>query len=496
MKGEMVHFRSAPELAELLGSWSTGQGPLYRKLADALARAVDEGALRTGERLPSERELAGVLATSRATVVGAYEELRSRQLLERRQGSGTRVAARTPTPRADGRVAGGRGTAIFQRLIDGPGPLISLACATEGGAPEVADTLNDVTRYDMTELLADPGYHPRGLPELREAIATYYTQQGLPTCPDEILVTTGAHQALVVVAEVYLRAPSRVVVEAPSWPACLDIFRAADAELVPVGLDDEGIQVPGLAAALAEGAPALLYVMPSHHNPTGILMSPARRRRVAELAAKHGVAILEDNAYTGISYTDEDEPPAPLAAYAPSGAETLTVESLGKAVWGGLRIGWLRGPAEIIERCARRKAFADLGTPIIDQALAARLIPRLGELAARRSAAQRERLEVLERLLKDQLPTWQWRRPDGGASLWVSLPDANADVFAQLALRHGVEVIPGSAMDPTGQHDNCIRVPFTFTPDVLSELVHRLSRAWNELQRHGPSDCDPLRPII
>ncbi|TCP56752.1 DNA-binding transcriptional MocR family regulator [Tamaricihabitans halophyticus] len=491
----MVHSRTVAELAELLGGWSVGTGPLYRKLADALARLINDGALRAGDRLPAERSLAGALATSRATVVGAYEELRGRKLIERRQGSGTTVAERVATPVGDGRVAGGRATAMFQRLIDGQGPLISLAWAAQGGSAEVAGALDEVLRYDMTQLLADPGYHPRGLPELREAIARYYTELGLPTSADQILVTTGAHQALVVVAEVYLRERARVVVEAPSWPACMDVFRAVKAELVSIGLDDEGIRIPELAATLAEQVPALLYVMPSHHNPTGILMSDARRRRIAELAAKYGVPILEDNAYAGIAHTESELPP-PLAAYAPLGVETVTVESLGKAVWGGLRIGWLRGPVEIIERCARRKALADLGSPVIDQALAARLLPQLPDLAAKRAVEQRARLDQLEQLLTERLPAWSWRRPDGGASLWVALPEVHADVFAQLTLRHGVEVIPGSSMDPTGAHDNYVRIPFTHPPEVLTELVQRLGRAWDELCRHGPSESAPLRPII
>jgi DNA-binding transcriptional MocR family regulator len=486
-------------LANLLGDWTAGPGPLYRKLADALARAVGEGALRTGDRLPAERELAGVLAVSRATVVGAYDELRGREVLERRQGSGTRVSLAVKAPLNDGRVRGGGAGTIFQRLIDGPGPLISLACAAHDGGQEVAEALDEVARHDITALLTDPGYHPRGLPVLREAIAEHYTTHGLPTCADQILVTTGAHQALVVVAEVYLRKASTVVVEAPSWPACLDVFRSASAQLVAVPLDDEGIEVRGLRAALAEHAPALLYVMPSYHNPTGILMSETRRRQVVELAARYDVPILEDNAYAGMGLSDNadgPETPALLAASARDAVETVTVESLGKAVWGGLRIGWVRGPAEVIERCARRKALADLGSPVIDQAVAARLVPRLDELALSRAAGQRERCAILESLLRQRLPDWRWRRPDGGSSLWVELPDTNADVFAQLALRHGVEVIPGSTMDHTGGHDNFLRIPFTQPPELLDELVQRLCRAWTELRRHGPRDWSPLQPII
>ncbi|SFQ49220.1 DNA-binding transcriptional regulator, MocR family, contains an aminotransferase domain [Amycolatopsis arida] len=489
-------YRRGAELAGLLGDWTAGPGPLYRKLADALARAAEEGALRAGERLPAERELATALAVSRATVVGAYDELRARDVVERRQGSGTRVRRGRRPPRSDGRVRGGQAGRIFQRLIDGPGPLISLACAAEGGAGEVADALDEVAAHDIGALLGTHGYYPRGLPALREAIAEYHSARGLPTHPDEVLVTTGAHQALVLVAEVYLRRSATVVVESPSWPACLDVFRAQGAELVPVPLDGEGIDPRPLAAALAEHEPALLYVMPTYHNPTGLMTSEARRRRVVELAAKWDVPVLEDNAYAGRALAPDAVDLPPLAAYAPPEAEVVTVESLGKAVWGGLRVGWVRAPVELIERCARRKALADLGTPVIDQAVAARLVPRMGEISRRRAVDQRERFALLERLLRERLPEWTWRRPDGGSSLWVALPGESADVFAQLALRHGVEVIPGSAMDPTGAHDNHLRIPFTHPPEVLAEVVDRLARAWTELRRHGPRDVPRLHPIV
>lgn len=496
MSGKVDRFQRGATLATLLGEWSTGPGPLYRKLADALARAADEGALEAGERLPSERELAGSLAVSRSTVVAAYDELRARDVLERRRGSGTRVNGRAAGPRGDGRVRGGQGTAIFQRLLDGPGPLISLACAADEAVGEVGQAVREVVDQELDELLREPGYHPRGLPVLREAIAERYTGMGLPTSPEEVLVTTGAHQALVLLSEVYLRPGATVVTESPSWSPCLDIFREAGVNLAAVPLDEEGIDANRLAAALTEHTPSLLYLMPTFHNPSGVLMSSARRRAVAELAARHGAAVVEDNAYAGNSLSPTARLPAPLGAYAVAGSEMLTVESF-KGIWGGLRIGWIRGPVGIVERCARRKALADLGSPVLEQAVAARLVPCMDEIGQRQSALRRESCALLERLLADRLAGWTWRRPDGGSSLWVRLPDGgSADVFAQLALRHGVEVIPGSTMDPTGAHDDHLRIPFLRPRWELEELVERLALAWTELRRHGPRQDVPLRPIV
>ncbi|MFD0353414.1 aminotransferase class I/II-fold pyridoxal phosphate-dependent enzyme [Streptomyces sp. NPDC127110] len=130
----------------------------------------------------------------------------------------------------------------------------------------------------------------------------------------------------------------------------------------------------------------------------------------------------------------------------------MTLGSLTKAVWGGLRIGWIRGPREAVEPLARLKALEDLGSPLLDQALAARLLPGLPALAADRERLRRERLATMTRLLGEHLPDWRWQPPQGGSALWIRLPAGiDAHGYAQLALRHGAEVMPGNTMDTTGR---------------------------------------------
>ncbi|MGH3716278.1 MAG: PLP-dependent aminotransferase family protein, partial [Micromonosporaceae bacterium] len=423
-------------------------------------------------------------------VVAAYDELRGRGLVTSQRGSGTRVSAGAARPRPDGRVAGGQATSIVQRLVAGPGDVISLAYAIEAGVPELADALRELVDEELPALLTDVGYHPRGLPALREAIAVHLSGHGVPTTAGQVLVTTGATQAVALVAQLYLRRGTTVLVESPGWPGCLDAFRAAGARLVGVPLDDEGIALEPLGTALTSENPSLVYVMPTYHNPTGTLMSAPRRRRVAELAARADVPVVEDNAYAAAA-TDVTL----LAGYAPRDAEVLSIGSLAKPVWGGLRIGWVRAPGDVIERLARHKALADLGSPVLDQALAARLLPRLGPLTATRQATLRQRLHRLETSLRAELPDWRWRTPDGGSALWIDLGTVNAQVYAQVALRHGIEVVPGAAMDASGAHDGFIRLPYTFPEPVLDELVVRLRRAWADLHRHGPA-TPTTHPIV
>ncbi|MFF2080754.1 PLP-dependent aminotransferase family protein [Kitasatospora sp. NPDC058162] len=470
-------------LIDLLGDWSAAEGPLYRRLTGAFVRAVRAGDLRIGDRLPSERRLAEALSVSRATVVAVYDELRGSGLVETRRGSGTRVSGGADVHRApvDGRVRGGQATAVIQRLVARPPDLISLGQAAEAGGPDLAEALLDLVREDLPGLLLDAGYHPAGLPALRAAIAAHHTAHGLPTTPDQVVVTTGATQAVALSAQLYLGRGSTTIVESPGWPGCLDVLRAAGSRLVGVELDSDGIRIDRLADALARHRPALLYVMPTYHNPTGTLMSAGRRRRVAELAAEHGVTILEDSAHAAA--LAPGQAPPPIAAE-PAGATVLTVGSLAKAVWGGLRIGWIRAPQDTVARLARLKALDDLGSPVLDQALAARLLPALPALAPERDRILRERLATTTRLLAGQLPDWHWQEPQGGSVLWIRLPPGtDARIYAQLALRHGAEVIPGATMDPTGTHDNYIRLPYSFTPETAAELISRLSTAWAALPR-------------
>lgn len=471
----MDRFAEPAALVTVLDDWTARPGPLYRRLAASIGRAITAGELPPGTRLPAERSLAKALAVSRATVVSAFDELRSRGLVVSRQGSGTRVsadaAARTS---ADSRADRGRARPIMQRFAAPPTDVISMAYAVDPGDPLLAETLVDVAYEDLPELLTDVGYHPRGLLALRAAIAEHYTDLGLRTVPEQVLVTTGAHQAIALAARLYVHEGSTIAVESPSWPGCFDVYDTVGARLVGVPLDDEGVRPDLLAATLAEHRPAMLFVIPTFHNPTGVLMSRSRRRQVAELAARHRVPVLEDNAYG--APTRLAELPPPVAAFAPADAQVLTVGSLSKVLWGGLRIGWVRGPVDVIDRLTRHKALADLGSPLIDQAVAARLLPRLPELAASRAAPALRRLRHLEQLLRDALPTWRWQEPDGGTALWIDTGE-DATRLAQRALRHGVEVVPGSATDPTGTHNTHIRLPYTYPPEVLNQAVTRLTQA-------------------
>lgn len=482
-------------IEQVLGMWSEGPGPLHRKLSDALRSAAESGRLRTGQRLPSERDLAGRLAVSRSTVVTAYDTLRSEGVVESRQGSGTRV--RPPSGRVPRRDALGDFTVspIYRTLIDCRDDVISLACATFPAHPRVSEAITDVAASDCDKLLSHTGYMPAGLPGLRQALADMLTGEGTPTTTDQILVTTGAQQGVTLATLLLVRPGDEVVVESPSFSGTLDVFRTRGARVTAVPVDGEGVDARAVARAVETGRPAAVYLMPTYHNPTGVLLAAHRRRDLAELAAERGVPIVEDNALASAPLDDAPVPP-PIAGYAPADAPVLSAGSFSKAAWGGLRVGWLRGPVPLIARLSELKAMNDLGSPLFDQAVAARLVPHLPDMRADHRRMLTRNLALVGELLRTLLPSWRWRRPMGGPSLWVELPSGTASAFSQAALRYGVEVIPGDQMSPTGEDRSHLRLPYTAEPPVLDETLRRLAQAW---QAYAPTEAagqPTTRPVV
>jgi DNA-binding transcriptional MocR family regulator len=395
---------TAAGLVELIGSWADGADPLNEQLADALTRAIEVGLLPPGTRLPAERELARELALSRTTIVAAYDRLRLAGLAKSRQGSGTRVAARrpglfevTPTP------AGETDTEVPVRIAEADGWAAGLTAAAEHpdaiqltigalpAGPAVGACVETALREDVPELLGEMGYDPFGLPRLRVAIAAYLERLGVPTHPDQILVTNGAQQAVHLVAAHIGGPGSAVVLENPTYIGAIDAFRTTGNRLMPMPVDADGPRVE-VAALLAANAPVrLAYVVPTYHNPTGATMPEARRRALATAAAEGGFHIVED--LTPDTSLGTDGPP-PIAAFDP-GDRVITIGSLSKLAWGGLRIGWIRAPRSDIDRLVAGKIVADHATSLITQAIAARVFDRIDEVVTFTRAAAAERRSIV-----------------------------------------------------------------------------------------------------
>ncbi|MFI6497045.1 PLP-dependent aminotransferase family protein [Nonomuraea typhae] len=459
-------------LVDLLGRWASGRGPLYLLLTARLRALIDDGVLPPGHLLPPDRALAKLLAVGRGTVVAAYDLLQQEGRVLRRQGSGTRVAAAHLPATRD--LDGVPANPLIQHMLHPPDGVQLLTCA----APDVPPPFMLEAYQEAAERLAarphDLGYHPAGQPALREAVAAYYRARGLPTTAGEIVVTTGAQQALSLLTGLLVQPGDTVLTETPTYPGALEVFRHAAAVV-------RG-STQGLAGGL-RARPALAYAVPTASNPAGAVLPVPERRALATLAAEHDVPIVDDEVCAELCFSGETPPP--LAAFT-SGEQVITIASLSKVVWGGLRVGWIRAAAPLAARLARLRAIHDLAGEAVSQLAAVALLRRLDEIRATRTALLRERHDHLVAELRERLPAWSFEPALGGQTIWVRLPHGDSDSFAQVALRHGVAIPPGRAFDPVGGHAAYTRLHFLFTPRELSRAVDGLAAAWNSRDGSRP----------
>jgi 2-aminoadipate transaminase len=370
-----------------------------------------------------------------------------------------------------------------------------------GGLPDVG--LLDPARFRAAADAASsaPGpngpvalqYGPTaGLAALRDPIA-----ERLGVAPDDVVVTSGSQQAVELVARALCAPGDVVVLQEPAYLGAVQAFRAAGATVVGVPGDAEGIDVDAVTGCLRSGAaPRAVYVVPDHHNPTGAVMSPGRRQRLLELSAAHGVVLIEDAAYRDLHWG----PPTrallrPGAAVSSPAAQrgdrrerarVVHIGSSSKVLAPGLRIGWLTGPADVLDAVVRLKQAADLHTPTWNQLVVAHLLGD-GHQPAHLERLRREyrrRSHVLHRALDERLGARvRVERADGGMFLWVTAVDGtDTDALLRRAIRAGVAFVPGSAfsVDPgAGPASTTARLSFATLPDErLREAATRLASVW------------------
>ena len=474
---------SLPGITDVLGQWSEGEGPLYRRMADRFRTAIDRGQLTAGTMLPPERHLAEALSVSRSTVVSAFEDLKRSGHLEARQGSGTWVRGRV-RPADEGNrqlVEQLDETAILRDLSGAPTQTVEFTAAAVDCAPEVMNAAAAMDPQLLQEWSTGHGYSPQGSEAFREVVAQRLTDIGLPTSAAQVLITGGATQALLLAARLYLEPGAQAVLETPGYPGAISVLRGAGARLLGVDQDASGTRIDQLTEVVARSLPRLVYLVPDFHNPTGGVLSERRRQEVVQLAGDFHVPVIEDIVQRELWF-DAPAPP-PIASFSDD-APILTIGSMSKVFWGGLRIGWIRGSQDVIARMARMKAVTDFGAPIFSQLLSSQLLPHFDVTAEWRRRDLTRRLDVLTEALATHLPDWQFERPAGGLSVWAKLPSPTGDELVRRAAAHGVAVVPGStfAVDHR-RHTDRIRLPFVAAPNVIEEDVRRLAEAWNSVDQ-------------
>ncbi|GGF35991.1 MocR-like transcription factor YczR [Subtercola lobariae] len=474
---------SARALDAMLGEWLT-DGSAYRALADRIGLLIADGRIAGGSRLPAERELSERLKLSRSTIGAAYAELRASGYLHSVRGSGS-IAKNPAVDQTEPREAPG---------------VINF---TQAALPAISgvDAAMQHAAQQIGPHLATLGYEPLGLPELRRAIADRYTERGLPTHPDEIMVTSGALQALTLVARTLLTRGDRVIVETPTYPHASDTLMAAGARLVAVPVtsgsvpgggsarttgtpaptpapDAGGWHEESLFQALERTAPALAYLMPDFQNPTGASMSPDLRRRLVAAAERSGTVLVSDETTAELNIDRPDSVDyLPLGAY----GDVITLGSASKTFWGGLRIGWIRAARPMIRRLLGTRASSDIGTPVFEQLATTELVRRTAELLPVRHAELRAGRDALTEALASALPDWHVPHVDGGLCAWVNLGRPASSQLVLAARTRGVLITAGPRFGLDGAFERFLRLPINKSPAETSRAVDALQLAWRDI---------------
>ncbi len=322
-----------------------------------------------------------------------------------------------------------------------------------------------------------------GLDDLREEICRFVAGDGVQAKPENVLVTYGAKNALDLACRVFVEPGDRVIVTRPSYMTAIHIMRTHNVQFVDVGQDRDGLSTDELEEQLelfeanAEPMPKLLFDVPDFHNPTGITMSLARRRKILELARRYNFVICEDDPYRRIRFDGEAVPP--IKSLDTTG-HVISLGTVSKTIAPGLRVGWAIGDAGVVRRMAMQKADGGSNTfaqRIVVQLMRSNKISRhVDELTEK----MRSHRDAMVAALAEYMPEAKCRVPDGGYFLWVRLRESDdAEHVVELGIRGGVEATPGRLSFPSDDPGNCLRLAYSFVDEDQIRLgVAQLGKAY------------------
>jgi GntR family transcriptional regulator/MocR family aminotransferase len=474
-----------------------GARPVFRQIVDYLRRAIEAGRLEPGTKLQPIRLLAKELGLNRETVADAYRELEALGLTESGVGRGTFVLPRPSQavePAAALRSPERAYVPMFSRTAESvpPHPLVDYTAGPK--ALRLERLVPDPRLYPVDEFRKALGRalqrggaslleygDPRGHESLRRVLVERLAHSGIEADADDVVITGGSTQGLAIVVRLFCDPGDGVVVECPTYPGTLGMLRAAGLRALPVPLTPTGLDLDALDALLGRGGARLLYTMPSFQNPTGISTSIEHRRRLLEITARHGIPVLEDDFEKDLRVRGRPTPP--LKALDRTG-NVVYVGTFSKALFPGVRVGWIVGGRRVAAAAVTFKHALDLATsPVLQAGLATfcraggydRHVRRVAKEVERRLARA---FTALERHLPDGST---FARPDGGLTVWVTLPDA-IDTLALLpaAREAGIVYAPGQLFFPDGRRSSALRLSIA---QVSPDEVERAARILGEVAR-------------
>ncbi|GKQ53461.1 PLP-dependent aminotransferase family protein [Bradyrhizobium sp. Ce-3] len=481
-----------------LGAVDRAMGQVGRQIAQALRAAIANGELKAGEYLPSTRALSASLGVARGTVTEAFEQLQAEGYLESQVGAGTRVAPTLAEQARPVRPPAGRGPnksapiALPPRAMRlakvaaafTPMPEVPFAIAVPGGAVAPDDNWRRLGNRVRASRAAAPASYgdPRGLMELRQAIADYVRKSRAVHCePEQVVITAGTQQGLYLAGRVLLSAGDRVWAEDPAYPGMTAVLDDLDLVTTRVGVDAQGIDIDAAIAACPHARAA--FVTPSHQYPLGMPLSMARRNALVTWAEQRNAWIVEDDYDSELRYAGHPFPS--MQGLAP--ARVIYLGTLSKVLFPSLRLGYVVAPLPLIDAFAGARALLDRHSPTADQhVLAAYMREGLFEAHIRRiRGVYAARRATLIAALERHMPQGVTLQPsDQGMHLLLWLPHGLDDVqLAKTALAAGIVVRPISPMYQAAARCGLMLGFGGFEPEELEAAAKRLRRV---IDQHAP----------
>lgn len=461
--------------------------PIYKQIADFVEQGISTGEYSSESMLPSERVLAKELGVNRSTVVAAYDELQSHGIVERKKGSGTRIStdiwgvSRKRIPNWGRYVEGGSflpNLPFIQQIQSEirKNNLINLSSGELSPYLWPSEQFSSIfTDHPFSESL---GYdHPKGNASLRETISAHastYRQIQIPS--SSILITSGAQQALHLIVQCLLKPGDAIAIENPSYFYSLPFFRSAGLKIYYLQVDQDGVSPDDIVDLYKKHRIRMVFLNPDYQNPTGINLHPRRRKKILDISSEFGIPIVEDDPYSLTSF--DGKKISTLKSMDDNGT-VLYVSSLSKIVASGLRIGWIMGPPQVIDRLADAKQQIDFGHSIFPQWVADAFLKdpyfdaHISMLRQELRERCREAGSSLEEFLHDEI---EFIPPKGGIHIWGRLKtEVNENQLLEEAMNRGVSFMPGSVYG-TGRG----YVRFTFgreEPERIREGISRFAEA-------------------
>lgn len=456
-----------------------GEISLSQQIYLSIVGHLRSGLLQDGIQLPSVRDLSKQLGVSLVTVVRAYKKLEEDGFITSAQGKGTFVNAERKEARDTGQEMNSFDWQLsvqdylprsqFARFHLTPQKIqLSSSMIDPGLLP------NRYLEREINQVLAnDPRILSRygeiqGDLQLRNAMVEYLKGSGVPATPDHILVTNGSQQGLDLVARTFVGQGDVVVMEAPTYPGAIDVFRGRGATILTVPVDHQGMRIDILQNLCDKHKPKIIYTIPTFHNPTGAVMSSHRRRQVLDIAQSIHCMIIEDDPWSEIYF--DKKPPTSIKSMDDYG-HVIYLKGFSKTIAPGCRIGVLTASGSLFNRLLAAKANADLGSPLLTQNAILPFIQSkkiMDHLKKLRTALKIRRDLVIELLSQHSPYGVSWVIPEGGLNLWISLPSGvNTNHLLLEAKKQQLTFLPGSACYPVELENHHLRISYSYMSEEL-----------------------------